>query len=391
MSATALYQRIKGLIQEHVDGRVDASSLERLSYYVLGMLEAKNGSPAQVAKALAKLPLGQATAESRERQIRRMENDPEICAAYCFHPLARAYLAASQPQQSLLVILDPTTQEDRVVMVSINVWYRGRSLPLVWTTWPANQPLVGERFWERVARLLDEAATLLPPGIPIIVVADRAFGTPAFTDRVAAHGWDWLVRVQDQTVYRDRQGREGQVGQLVRLRNQRKKLRGQVFKKAGWRAASVVVYWGRRHKKPLCLASSLPPSWLLIQLYRQRFPIEATFRDYKSYGWRWEQGQVDDSPHLQRLLVGMAIATWVALLTGTWRAQQLLQQPPTGHRHTRPWEAKMSLFTLGLLVLATWFYADCLPPFEWRLTDWQAPNWSAQLRAHHAYAFVFAP
>ncbi len=31
---------------------------------------------------------------------------------------------------------------------------------------------------------------------------------------------------------------------------------------------------------------------VLIHLYRRRYPIEATFRDYKSFAWRWEQGQV---------------------------------------------------------------------------------------------------
>src|SRR5512146_2565437 len=328
MSAPEVYQQIETLIAENVDGRVDRSSVARLSLYVTGMLRAKDGSPAQVAKALAQLKLSPAKAESLERRMRRMENDVEIQAETCFYPLARAYLGRAKPQR-LILIVDPTCQEDRLVMVSINVWYRGRSLPLVWTVWPANCPLEEEGFWQRVARLLDRAAGLLPPGVPVIVVADRAFGTPVFTDLVSAHGWDWVVRVQSHTLYRDRQGRVGKIGDLVRFRNQRKKLRGWAFKKGGWREASVVVYWGRRHKKPLCLVSSLKPSWAILQLYRQRFPIEGTFRDYKSYGWRWEQGQVTDQPHMERLLVGMALATWVALMTGTWHALLLLRQPPT--------------------------------------------------------------
>ncbi len=375
MSAREVYQQIEALVAENVDGGVDASSVERLSLYVTGMLRAKDGSPAQ--------------AESLERRIRRMETDQEITAETCFHPLARAHLAYGKPQQ-LVLIVDPTCQEDRLVMVCVNVWYRGRALPLAWAVWPGNTPLAEEGFWQRVARLLDAVARLLPHGVPVIVVADRAFGTPIFTDCVTAHGWDWVVRVQSQTLYRDLQGRVGSIGGLVRFRNQRKKLRGWAFKKGGWREASVVVYWGRRHKKPLCLVSSLRPGWGILHLYRQRFPIEATFRDYKRYGWRWEQGQVTDLAHMQRLLVGMAIATWVALMTGTWRALLLLKQPPTGKRFTRPWYAKLSLFQLGLDLLAEWFLANQLPFFIWGLTDWMAPTWSIQLKNHYAHAFVFA-
>ena len=389
MLAAELYQRIKSFIDAEIDQRVDRSSRERISLYVTGVLEARNGSPAQVAKALDRLGLAEGKAESLERRIRRMENDGEITAEYCFHPVVKACLARWPPEQ-LLLIVDPTLQEDRLVMLSINCWYRGRSLPVAWTLWPANCPLEGERFWARVKRLLALVAELLPEGVPVTVLADRAFGTPAFTDLVEKHGWAWVVRVQGQTVYRDQKGVEGQIGQLVQYRNQRKKLRGFAFKKQGWRAVSVVVYWGRRHKKALCLVSSLQPGWELIRLYRQRFPIEGTFRDYKAYGWRWEQGQVIDQDHMERLLVGMALATWIALLIGTWRAKLLLAQIPTGRRHSRPWEAKLSLFQLGLDLLAQWFYAPCLPAFEWLLCDWQAGNWSEQLRAHHARAKVFA-
>lgn len=390
MSAIEVYQRTRRLIQATVDKQVDASSVERLALYVSGVIAQKHGSPAQAAKGIAKLELREAQKDSLERQIRRMENDAEITAEYCFHPLARERLLWSKPS-SLVLIIDPSLQEDRVVLLSVNVWYRGRSLPLVWTLYPANQPLEGATFWERVKGLLEQAAQLVPQRVRVIVVADRAFGTPAFTDLVAAHGWAWIVRVQSQTLARDHCGREGAIGQRVRFVGQRKKLRGWAFKKAGWRAASIVVYWGARHAKPLCLVSSLPVGFYLIAYYRQRFPIEATFRDYKAYGWRWEQGQVTDLKHLERLLVGMAIATWIALLVGTWRATQLLATPPTGHRRTRPDAAKSSLFTLGLEILQGWLYAvHPLPQFDWLLADWQAPNWSQQLTAYHAHAFLFA-
>jgi hypothetical protein len=356
----------------------------------MGMLHAKSSAPARIAQALKELGLTHATQpDSIERRIRRIENDPELVASLCVHPLARQRLLLGRPRE-LLLIVDPTTQDDRLVLVTLAAWYRGRALPLVWAVWPGNTPLQGDRFWTRIAALLDTVAPLLPVGVPITWLADRAFGTPMFTDLLMAHGWHYVVRVQGQTHCRDRVGRERACRDLIRRPGQRAKLRGTVFKKHGWRDASVVVYWGRRHRDPVCIVSDLGAHWHLLAVYRRRFPIEALFRDYKSSGWQWEQGQVTDIQHVEHLLVGMALATWVAISVGTQVATELLRQPPTGLRRTIPWMGKRSLFTLGLHRLGEWINAPQPTAFTWLFTDWDAPNWQTHIYFHHARAFVFA-
>ncbi len=388
MAAIAVYTGIRRLLNQHVDLRVDASTRERLALLVTGILDAKSAAPAKVAQALAALGLSGARSESHERRIRRTENDPELSAELCLHPLARQYLAWGRPRE-LLLLLDPTYKEDEVEMLSVAVWYRGRALPLAWDFWPANRPLWEVGFWWRVRALLALVAPLLPKGIPIIWLADRAFGTPQFTDLVSAHHWHYLVRVQGQTVWRNRRGLQGQARHLVRLPGQRAKLRGQVFKKSGWRDASLLVYWGRGYDDLLCLVTDLPAKWYLVHLYRRRYAIEATFRNYKSYGWRWEQGQVRNPQHLERLLVGMALATWIALIIGTQVASEFLSRPATGKRHTRPDAAKHSLFSLGLQRIDEVIRGDQRFEPRWQLSDWDAPNWEQQILAHHLYAFIF--
>jgi hypothetical protein len=310
-------------------------------------------------------------------------------ASFCFHPFARAHLRYGRATE-LLLVLDPTTQEDKIVMVSVAVWFRGRALPLAWAIWPGNTPLEGDGFWKRIDRLFDEVAPLLPVQVSVTLLADRAFGCPAFIDLLVKRNWHYILRIQGQTVCQDRLGRQRTVRSLVPYRNRRAKLRGLVFKKHGWRSASVVAFWGIRHDQPLCLVSDLKPGWFLLHLYRRRYPIEAHFRDCKSHGWRWEQGQVKDLQHVERLLTGMALATWITLLAGSWKAFRILSKPPSGKRHTRPWEGKMSLFALGLEQLHLWLGDTPLPPFFWHLSNWQAPNWDQQIYAHHARAYVFA-
>lgn len=385
----SLYTQIEAELERYVDPRVDESSRERLALLVTGIIGSQSSKPSAIAQAIHTLGLSEASVESVERRVRRIENDPELSATLCFHPLARMRLLLGRPQQLRLAI-DPTTQDDRVVLLTVAVWYRGRSLPLAWAVWPANQPLTGAGFWARVASVLEQVAQLVPHYTQLIWVADRAFGTPAFTDLVTAHGWDYIVRVQGHTRCRDRMGCEQPVCSLVRRRRQRAKLRGQVFKKRGWRDAAVVVYWGRRHASPLCLVTSLGAKWYVIRLYRQRYAIEATFRDYKSAGWHWERNQVTDLAHTDRLLVGMALALWLALGVGTQVAAEYLSRPPTPRR-TRPGIAKFSLFTLGLLRLRAWWHGSCHQPLRWALHDWSAPNWSTQVCARHRFAFIFQP
>jgi hypothetical protein len=389
MSAREVYHQVEYQLTRTIGGKVEESTFKRVCLLVTGIIGAKNASPAQVSRALERLKLSQANAESIERQVRRMENDQEITAALCFHPFARAHLRYGHPQE-LVLILDPTTQEDKIVMVSVAVWYRGRALPLAWATWKANSPLEGAGFWERIDELLAEVEPLLPANTSITLLADRAFGCAAFTDLLVKRGWHYVVRVQGQVLCCDRQGRQRSVASMVPYRGKRAKLRGKVFKKIGWRDASVVCYWGRRHKTPLCLVSDLPPHWHLIQLYRRRYPIEATFRDYKSFGWRWEQGQVKNLEHVNRLLVGMALATWFVLIVGSWKAQQILDIPPSGNRRTTPWAGKTSLFGHGLDTLHAWLALQSLPVFLWVLSDWLAPNWKHQLTCFHARAFIFS-
>ena len=148
MSASEVYHQVRKLIRAHIDFQVDESTFERIALLVRGMIQAKSASPAKVAKALERLKLSGASAESLERRIRRLENDPEMKASLCFHPFARAHLRYGRPEE-LHLILDPTTQEDKIVMVSVAVWFRGRALPLAWAIWPGNTVMEGGGFLEK--------------------------------------------------------------------------------------------------------------------------------------------------------------------------------------------------------------------------------------------------
>lgn len=189
MSAQTVYQALQALLDQFLSAHLDRYTRTRLALLCLGIIKAKSAAPARIAQALDQLAVTQAQRPSLERRLRPIQNDPYLTPARCLQPLAQQLLAQNCPPR-LLLIVDLTSQEARLSLLCLWLWYRGRALPLVWQLWPANQPLEGAGLWERVQALLAEAAPLLPEGVPVIVLADRAFGCPAFIDLVRAQGWD---------------------------------------------------------------------------------------------------------------------------------------------------------------------------------------------------------
>ena len=358
---------------------------KRLVYLVLGILLAKSVVLSRIATAQSAFWGGSIAVESHERHLRRIENDPYLTWE-TYAPAVRR-VVRWQHAKPIVILIDESGHSDVIRTLMAALWYRGRAIPLAWVSWPAQRPLGGS-YWDQVDLLLAMLDKIIPSGRAVIAIADRAFGSPTFTDRMERRGWDWLVRIQRQTCFRDRQGRCWQASQILPRRG-RWKGRGQLFKKQGWRDASLVAFWDHRHREPLFIASSLPPRWDLIRLYLGRGAIECLFRDWKSMGWQWERSQVTDLDHWSVLLLGLAWATLVTLCLGDQAAEQLLSSPARPRR-TLPWEGKRSLFQLGLARLQARLYGTVEAPVRWALSEFSAPNWSQQLRNYHGRAYLFA-
>jgi hypothetical protein len=134
-------------------------------------------------------------------------------------------ILARQRARRWVVMIDEPAQAEHLRVLTAALWYRRRAIPLAWIGWPG-QTKQTVSYGDRCHVLLDQVAQVLPPGVSVVVVADAAFGCPAFTDLMTAHGWDWVVRVRGQTRWKDRQGRIGPISAQVRQRGDRWKGRG---------------------------------------------------------------------------------------------------------------------------------------------------------------------
>jgi hypothetical protein len=372
-----------------------ATSATRLALLVTGIMAARSCLVARIASDLAALDLTAATCpESIERRLRRTLSDPSLDAC-CYQPLVRTLVdwsALLTQTGRILLIIDESTKRDVLHLVRVSLAYRGSALPLAWALWQQNVPLPDGTYWREIDAVLTQVAALLPPEAEVVVLADRAYDIPPFIDRLTARGWHWLIRCKAKGTLRlrDHQGREQELAAVVRQHlapGRRWKLRGHLFKDAGWREASVVGLWTRGEDEPLVVISDLPPRWELLSWYGRRAWCEPAFRNDKSRGWQWEACQVHGVEHHRRLLLGMAWASVLTLLAGVEEARTHLARPVHHRSFTRPQHARHSLFTLGLARTRRWLYQHATLP-TWRLTDFLDRSWNDQWLMHQRHLLL---
>ncbi|ABX03742.1 transposase IS4 family protein [Herpetosiphon aurantiacus DSM 785] len=305
-----------------------------------------------------------ARAASHERRLRRTYRDSQL--SWSLHRAILTTTLRFAPAEAVTVIIDETTHTDHWTLLTAALWYHGRAIPLAWVLHPGNTRRT-TAFWMDTATLLDRVQQVLPATTDVVVVADRAFGCPAFTDQVAAHGWGWVVRVQGHTRMLLRGHTEVPIRTLVG-RGQRVVRRGQAFKKAGWRTVTVVAEWTAVAQEPLLLVSTLAGIGAIRHAYGRRSAIEALFRDWKTGGWQWEASQSRSQTTQEALVLGMAIATVLVLLVGTAEAQAVLAERGDRPSPRRPWAARESLFRLGRYGVLRWLWTGTQPALGARLS-----------------------
>ena len=398
----AVYTRIEATTRR---GKLRRTAVRRLALLVTGVIAAQSSVLAQAAAGLDALGLTRAAGPaSIARGLRRTLSDARLRPETCYAPALDAVLAWGELRragQPAVLIVDESSKADELHLLRLSLAYRGTSLPLCWRVWEQNTSLPAGQYWTEVDALLAAAAAIVPADLPAVVVADRAYDVPAFVDRIAARGWHWVVRAKAASAlrFRDARGRERALADVLRRRLHRGgrwKARGQVFKGAAGRQASVVALWTPTAKEPMVTLRDLPCRWTVLRRYDRRFWTEPGFRNSKSRGWRWEDSQVQGTAHHARLLLAMAWASLLALLAGqdeAARREAALACRPLrarpGARPAKPQHPRESLFTLGLRALHRWLHDRLPQPPAWRLTRLADPSWRRSWLATQGQRFLF--
>jgi hypothetical protein len=278
-------------------------------------------------------------ASVKRRHERTLAND-RIDPESAWPQLAQAVLGG-RAGGPVVLILDETPNHNDLRCLKITLAYRKRALPICCACYAlGGQP---EPMPELILGLFRQAAACLPEGTEVTLLADRGLAWPRIVDACRELGWHFVIRLQGQTRVRTAEGRECSAVDLAPNPGARWRGEVEVFKNAGWRTARVAACWEKDQKGPWLLVSDRPEGARLFRRYATRTWTEQLFRDEKSQGFHWEKSHVTDPTHAARLVLLIALATYLALALGSRVIQAGLRRWLESTR-----QRMLSLFTIGM-------------------------------------------
>jgi hypothetical protein len=334
MSLDELYHW-QGVVRQ-VFGFLGSWQVLGLALYSYGVVLARHCAPSRVAEKLARV----GKADSVQRRLERWLTNGRIDWQRCCQAWSKWVLAHYQGQY-LILLVDETKLGHHLSVMVVGVAYRGCCLPLAfWCYQPDQWPM---KQVELISTLLHWIAPAVPEGVIPLVQADRGIGTsPDLLRAIQQMGWYFEVRVQKNTRLRREAQADCPLAALVSAAGQTWQGSGQVFKKAGWLEARVLVVWGQAYAECWCLVTNCP--WVTGWDYAVRYWQEASFRDLKSDGWQWQLSRIWTPAHANRLLLVLTVAYAWVLTLGTLACSEpdLTQLVTKGRKPT------YSIFRLGL-------------------------------------------
>lgn len=308
---------------------------QAFALWCCGVMLAEGCQVSAVADALVSIQ--SARAEAVSKRLSRFLSNPRISDEL----LSKAWvqwIAQRYASRHWVVLVDETKLSNHLSVMMVGLAYEGRAIPLLWRCYTASAyPSEGQVAL--ITELLTRLRLLVPMEITFTVQADRGIGTsPDLIRQLQALGMCFLLRVQGQTRLCLRNGRIHPLASLVKP-GETWCGRGSVFKQAGWLPLYVRLEWRLGEKSPWCLVTNV--LWLQSRDYALRAWHEQSFRDLKSFGFRWNASHVWHPAHAHRLLFVLALAyAWILSQAVLFTPQERLSPSRTAPRH--------SLFRRGL-------------------------------------------
>ena len=165
-----------------------------LALWSLGMILAQSCGLSSVALFLAAAFDQEENTLRQEADAKAGDQRRQLEVAACFAPLLRRVLRYWQSRQ-LALALDATHLGQCFIVLSVSVLYRGCAIPVAWTILPALEKNAWRPHGLRMLRLLRPA---VPPGMKVIVLADRGLYAKWLFRRIVRLKWHPLLRSNRQ-------------------------------------------------------------------------------------------------------------------------------------------------------------------------------------------------
>jgi hypothetical protein len=329
----AIQKALKSLRPTEPKGNV-ARHLNTLALLIAGIIGSQKCHLPAVAR---KVPNG-SKPQSRVRRLERFLANERVDVQTYYLPYVEALLKGLSAGPLVLVI-DGSEIGRHCVLLSINVVYKKRALPLCWLVVKGKKGHLSEQTH---IQLVKKVAEVLPKERRVVFLGDGEFDGIELLATVQQLGWNYVCRTAKNVVLSEA-GTRFVPTDLLLAAGDRIELSDVGFTAAAYGPVLVCILWEPRWTEPLVLVSNLDFLEEAVFWYRRRFRIETFFSDQKSRGFYLGHSHISDTAHLNRLLIGTCLAYLWMVCLGAWVVQ-------TGklaliHRRNR---CDWSLFQIGL-------------------------------------------
>ena len=329
----AIQQALKSLRPTEPKGNV-ARHLNTLAMFISGIVGSQKCHLPAVAR---KVPTG-SKPQSRVRRMERFLANNAIDSTTYYLPYVQTLLA-SLPSEPLVLVIDGSEAGRDCVLLSINVVYKKRALPLCWLVVKGKKGHLSEQTH---IELVKKVAELLPAERSVVFLGDGEFDGIQLLATLQELRWDYVCRTAKNVVLTEA-GERFQPTDLLLQPGDRIELAEVGFTVAAYGPVLVCIVWESAWREPLLLVSNLEFLPEALGWYKRRFRIETFFSDQKSRGFYLGHSHISDTKHLQRLLICTCLAYLWMVCLGAWVVQT--GRLTSIHRSDR---CDWSLFRIGI-------------------------------------------
>jgi hypothetical protein len=304
-----LYSEIVELLGQPGHWR-DVRPLYTLVWMVVGLIQAGCVS----LTAWVPFVSGRAQyAQSTQRRFARWLANRRVEVQALYGPLIQQALREWGPH-TLYLALDTSMLWDQYCLIRLSLVYRGRAVPLVWEVLAHGSSSVAHAAYQA---LLEAVPPLLPPGVKVVLLADRGFADTHLLAHLRRLRWHFRIRIKASFGVVRAGHSPCKVADFSLAPGRAVFLHNVAITAERFGPVALALARQTKNGESWYVVSDEPTSVHTFVEYGWRFDIEENFLDDKANGFQLESSLVRDADALTRLCLVLAITTLYLVAQGT--------------------------------------------------------------------------
>ena len=303
-----------------------------------GIMQSKSVHLSHIA---LKIP-GRAKEPSITRRFSRLLDNGALRVRAWYAPIARAWLESqARTTGEVRLILDTTKVSFAHQQLMVALAFQRRAIPIAWT-W--RKGAKGHSSAIVQTALLAYVRSLLPRGVPVVIVGDSEFEAGELQAQLERWGWGYVLRQKPNNQVQTAKQRRWQAFRaLVRHAGQSIWVGGGRLTRKHARRVNLLAHWAEGEKEPWLLATNLPTRRAALRAYQRRMWLDELFGDLKGHGFELERSHLRHFARLSRLTLAVVLLyAWLVTTAVRVIKRGLRQQVDRQDRRD------LSIFQIGL-------------------------------------------